>query len=193
MSTRNRSDGTPEVWWALLTAILKSMRNRPLAWLTGFWLCGWALVVWQAVHPASWDLVWGLVNSILRQTERGGGQPFSPGASVAWLQEVARWGQTVLFVSTGLLALYASYGLLLWWRYMHAWLPKVREERLRGGRVLEVLIPRGSKADARAAAGMLGQLWNLLSDVAGATGRTPVPSHPRLHAEPRMPHALPGS
>jgi hypothetical protein len=170
MSTRNKSDGTTEMWWALLTAILKSMRNRPLAWLVGVWLCCWALFAWHTVHPASWDGVWGTVNSVLARAQNGGVQPLHPQGSLTWLEEVAKWGQTALFISTGLLALYTCYALWAWWRCMHAWLPRVRKERLRRGRTLEVLIPRGSKADAQAVANMLEHLWNLLSEAA-LTGR----------------------
>ena len=166
MSTRNRSDNTSDAWWAMLTAILKSMRDRPVAWLVGMWLCGWALVAWRVLHSASWDGVWGTVNSVLVQGQNGGVQPLSPQEGVTWLHEVATWGQTALYISTGLLALYTCYALWVWWRYMHAWMPEVREERLRGGRLLEVLIPRGSKADARAAADMLEHLRNLLSEAA---------------------------
>jgi hypothetical protein len=69
------------------------------------------------------------------------------------------------------LALYVIYCMWVWWRYTNAWMPKVRWERLQGGHVLEVLIPAGSKADARAAADMFGQLWNLLSNMAeGGSG-----------------------
>ena len=166
----NRSDSTTEAWWAVLTAILKSMRDRPLAWLAGLWVCGWALFGWHAIHAASWDTVWGAVNSFLWRTQNSGKQVYDPQGTVPWLQEVARWGQAVLYSSTGLLALYAAYAIGVWWRYMYAWVPEVHRERLRGGRTLEVLIPRDSKADARAAADMFGQLWNLLAEMAGAVG-----------------------
>ncbi len=166
MSTRNKSDGTSEMWWALLTAILKSMLNRPLAWLVGVWLCGWALFAWHALHSASWDGVWGMVNGSLARAQNSSIQPPNPRGSVTWLEEVAKWGQTALLISTGLLALYICYALWVWWRYAHAWLPRVRKERLQGGRTLEVLIPRGSNADARGVANMLEHLWNLLSEAA---------------------------
>lgn len=171
MSTKNnRSDSTTEAWWAVLTAIVKSMRERPLAWLAGLWVCGWALFGWHAIHPASWDTVWGAVNSFLWRAQNSGEQVYNSQGTVPWLQEVARWGQAVLYSSTGLLALYAGYASWVWWRYVYAWVPEVRRERLRGGRTLEVLIPMGSKADARAAADMFGQLWNLLAEIAGASG-----------------------
>jgi hypothetical protein len=168
MSARNRSGNTTEAWWALLTAILKSMRDRPFAWLAGVWLCGWALIAWHAIHPASWEGVWSTVNSVVTRAQNGDVQPTNPQGSITWLQEVAKWGQSVLFISTGLLALYTCYALWVWWRYMHVWMPQVHEERLREGRTLEVLIPRESKSDARAAADMLDHLWNLLSETAQA-------------------------
>lgn len=165
-----QSDSTTEAWWAVLTAILKSVRDRPLAWLAGLWICGWVLFGWHAIHPASWDSAWGAVNSFLWRAQNSGEQVYDPQGTVPWLQEVARWGQAVLYASTGLLALYVAYAIGVWWRYVYAWVPEVRRERLRGGRTLEVLIPMGSKADARAAADMFGQLWNLLTEMAGASG-----------------------
>jgi hypothetical protein len=169
MNTSKRPTDTTEAWWTVLTAILKSMKNRPIAWLLGEWLSGWALFAWHAIHPASWDTVWAIVNSALARAQDGGVQPPDPQAGVTWLQEVARWGQIALFFSTGLLALYAGYALWVWWRYTNTWMPEVRVERLRGGRVrrvLEVLIPMGSKADGRAAADMYGQLRNFLTEMA---------------------------
>ena len=168
MSAKNRSGETTEAWWALLTAILKSMRNRPVAWLVGVWLSGWVLFAWHTIHLASWNAVWGTVNNVLARAHSG--QPANGQASSPWLHEVARWGQIALYMSTGILVLYATYAMWVWWRYMCVGMPKVREERLRGGRVLEVLIPRGSMADARASADMFGQLWNLLGDMAVANG-----------------------
>ncbi len=166
MSTRNRSAETTKAWWLLLTALLRSMRSRPLPWLLAIWLCGWALFTWHAVHPSSWGAVWSALHNTINAVSpaRNGGK----GQGVIdWLYELGRWGQLALYTSTSLLALYVSNALWVWRAYAHDWIWDVREERLRGGCVLEVLVPTGSKADARAAADMFGQLWNFLSGLSG--------------------------
>ena len=80
-----------------------------------------------------------------------------------WLHEVERWGQAGLHISTAVLAVYAACALWVWRRYSSHQLPAMREERFRSGCVLEVIVPAGSKADARAASDMLGQMWDLLN------------------------------
>jgi hypothetical protein len=47
MSAKNRSDNTSEAWWALLTAILKSMRDRPVAWVAVCHVVGLSLYTWK--------------------------------------------------------------------------------------------------------------------------------------------------
>ena len=141
-----------------------------MAWLLTIWLVGWVLLAWRAIHPYSWEAVWGTLHNVVLSTRNGRQDQ----GGLDWLQNMARWGQIALYTSTGVLALYAGYAAWVWRKYVHDWLPTVREERLQGGCVLEILIPTGSKADARAAADMFGQLWNLLSDIArlGAIGNS---------------------
>jgi hypothetical protein len=57
MGTRNKSTETTEAWWVLLTAILKSMRNRPVAWLVAIWLSGWALFAWHAIKEVAIPMI----------------------------------------------------------------------------------------------------------------------------------------
>jgi hypothetical protein len=169
MSTRNRyrsgerSWERPEAWWLLLTAILKSMRNRPRAWLLAAWLCGWALFAWHALHSTSWDAVWSTLHNAVSPAGHGDESQGQGQGGIDWLYELGRWGQLALYTSTALLAMYTSYALWVWRAYTHGGMWDAREERLQGGGVLEVLVPTGSKADARAASDMFGQLWNLLS------------------------------
>ncbi len=164
-STR-RSTTETEAWQAVLVTLIRSMRERPLAWLLAIWLIGWGLVAWHAINPPSWDAVWAALNNVLSPSQfRHPGEGPVVGT---WLHEIARWGQVALYASTAILALYVSYALWVWHKYKHTLMPEVREERLQRGRVLEVLVPRGSKSDARASADMFGQLWNLLSDMAQA-------------------------
>ncbi len=159
--TRRRQVVATEAWWMWLGKILRSMRSRPLAWLVAIWLTGWAFFAWHMVHPSSWETLWGILQKGITP------QPAIQG-QIGWLDELGRWGQIALYASTGALALYAGYTLWVWRKYVRDWMPAVREERLREGCVLEVLIPTGSKADARAAADLFGQLWNLLSNTARA-------------------------
>jgi hypothetical protein len=98
MSARNKSDETMEAWWALLTGIVKSMRNRPMAWLAGVWLSGWVLFAWHAIHAASWDTVWGMVNNVLARAQSGNSGEEQAG--VTWLHETAKWGLVALYAST---------------------------------------------------------------------------------------------
>lgn len=165
MSAKNRTTQTTEVWWAVLAAIGKSIQNRPLAWAIAVWAAGWALVLWHVIHPVSWDSTFEAVNKIVSPARSAYvSNDRIPGTSVTWLYEIGKWGQIALYVSSTMLALYICYALWVWWQYKKVWMPGVRLERLRGGQVLEVLIPAGSKADARAAADMFRQIGNLLSD-----------------------------
>ncbi len=159
MRTRNRSSVGTEVWWVWLTAILKSMRSRPGGWLMSIWLAGWALFAWHAMYPTSWEAVWGALHNAVSPARTGSdGQ-----GRLSWLYDLGRWGQIALYISTSLLALYVSYALWVWRRYARDWMHRAREERLRGGSALQVIVPPGSKADARAASDMFAQLWNFLS------------------------------
>ncbi len=63
--TRNQANAAGVDWPLLLDRVFRSMRTRPIAWLLGIWLAGWALFGWQALHPASWEAVWGAVHKAL--------------------------------------------------------------------------------------------------------------------------------
>ena len=162
--TRRRQVAPTEMGWMWLNGLVRSLRKRPGR---GHWrygsrvgLCSPGML---CILP-SWDAVWSTIHNVVSRV--GGGRENQ--AYPAWLHNMARWGQIAIYTSTGVLALYAGYALWVWRKYVRDWLPAVREERLQGGCVLEVLIPTGSKADARAAADMFGQLWNFLSDMARA-------------------------
>lgn len=164
MSTTSKSTASPEATWMWFDVLLRSMRCRPIAWLLGIWLAGWALIAWHALHPSSWEIAWGaLHNAANAASPPRTGREGQDG--LTWLHELGRWGQIVLYASTGALSLYVGYALWVWRRYTRDWIWEAREERLQGGCVLEVLVPTGSKADARAAADMFGQLWTFLSDL----------------------------
>lgn len=160
------STTTTDATWVALGRLLKSIRSRPVVWLLAIWLAGWGLYAWHIVHPISWDTLWATLQSAAgaMRNDRVHKTGF------AWLHELGRWGQVGLYTSTAMLALYSGFALWVWRRYMSSLLPAVREERLRGGSVLEVIVPAGSKADARAAADMLGHLCNFLRDLSSTGG-----------------------
>ncbi len=168
MSNTTRSATTTtatETAWLALSRLLKSIHSRPVVWLLSIWLAGWALFAWHIVHPSSWEAVWDTLHHAVRPSLAG-----SNAQSVySWLRRIVEWGEVGMYASTTLLALYMGCALSVWWRYRYRWLPAVREARLRSGCVLEVIVPTGSKADARAASDMLGQLWNLLSSMSRGT------------------------
>jgi hypothetical protein len=172
-----RSATTTDAAWVALDRMLRSIRRRPLAWLLAIWLAGWAVYAWHIVHPSSWETLWATL-----QSAAGAAGIMRSGrdqqTAFAWLHELGKWGQVGLYASTAMLALYSGFALWVWRRYTGALVPAVREERFRGGSVLEVIVPSGSKADARAAADMLGQLCNYLRDL--SRGETPGTHHRRL-------------
>lgn len=168
MRTKHKQSGTTSTSSAMLTGILHSMQNRPMAWLMSVWAVGWAIFAWHFIHPASWDAAWGALNRAVSPARHINGA--SEPAAVRWLREIGKWGQVSLYSSSTVLALYVCYALWVWRQYKHVWMPRVRMERLHGGQVLEVIIPTGSKADARAAADMFGQIGKLLGDRARAGG-----------------------
>lgn len=173
---RSQADATGGMWSLLLERVLRSMWSAPAAWLLGLWLVGWALFGWQAMHPASWETTWDAIYRALAPGQEGrtGGARQADHWAPVWLDGVGRWGIVALFVSTAALALYVSYALWVWHRYTRNWAWIGRAERLKGGYMLEVLIPAGSKADARASADMFGQLWNLLASLSRpSTGQGP--------------------
>jgi hypothetical protein len=153
--------------WAVLGSLLKSIRRRPLAWLLAIWLAGWGLYTWHIVHPTSWDTLWATLQSAAEAMRN---ERHSP-TDLAWLHELGRWGQVGLYTSTAILAFYSGFAIWVWRLYTSSLLPAVREDRFREGNVLEVIVPTGSKADARAAADMLGQLCNFLRDLSSSGGR----------------------
>src|SRR5438128_9728466 len=110
MSTTSKSTASPEATWMWLDVLLRSMRSRPIAWLLGIWLAGWALFAWHALHPSSWGAAWGALHNAANAVspprtglEGQGGH--------TWLHELGRWGQVALYASTGALSLYVSYAL----------------------------------------------------------------------------------
>src|SRR5438445_478196 len=128
MSTRGRSVAASEARWIWLAALLKSIRNRPIAWLLMIWLVGWALCAWHALHLASWETVWDTLYRAASLARAGHeGQ-----ASLSWLRELGRWGQIALYTSTGILALYVGPACWVWRRYTSDWMWTLREERVQG-------------------------------------------------------------
>jgi hypothetical protein len=163
---RNTETGA-EVAWVILSRVLKSIRNRPATWLISLWLAGWIIFAWHIFHPQSWQAV---LNTIHRAISPASG--LHKQSAVTWLDTVGHWAQSALFISTAAIAIYVVYALFVWRQYHSRILPAIREERFRSSCVLEVTLPTGSKADSRAAADMLGELWDLLSNLGSASRTT---------------------
>lgn len=161
------SDTGAEAAWLILGKALKSLRNQPMAWLTSVWVAGWIVFAWHMIHPHSWQAVLDTVHRTVA-SQSGSRKP----AAFSWLNAAGHWGEYALYVSSAAFAAYAAYAGWVGHRYRSRQLPEIREERFRGGCVLEITVPTGSKADSRAACDMLAEMWELLC----STGHTRLPS-----------------